>query len=315
MKLKITSGKLGGNIVSLDASSSLSDLLRETSKLYDNTELEVRCFRFGYPPQTIHIEEDNLNKKLDDFGISSGERVAVEFVETSQSSLNNSKTTPSSTSEKLDITQLPLKEVFPDAILQLHKVPDDNSCLFHAISYCVYKDISLSPQLREIVSREIQLKREEYSDAILGRPNGEYAKWILNRNSWGGGIEIAILSNYMNVSILVLDMDVGHFEKFNEEKYEKFIIVVFSGVHYDALEIKSGKSKEPQTVFDRSQEHYELILNKAQEIAKRMKKSGYSFNTHKDKIKCNTCHTILTGEKDVARHAEQTGHVDFGQSS
>ena len=37
---------------------------------------------------------------------------------------------------------------------------------------------------------------EEYSEAVLGKPNDEYCRWILDPAHWGGAIELSILARY-----------------------------------------------------------------------------------------------------------------------
>jgi ubiquitin thioesterase OTU1 len=41
----------------------------------------------------------------------------------------------------------------------------------------------------------------QYNEAILGRSVEEYIEWILKPNSWGGAIELAILSELLELGI------------------------------------------------------------------------------------------------------------------
>ncbi len=41
----------------------------------------------------------------------------------------------------------------------------------------------------------------QYNEAILGRPIDEYIEWILKPNSWGGAIELAILSELLELGL------------------------------------------------------------------------------------------------------------------
>lgn len=308
MKLKVYHTLLGNKVVTLENDGSIGEL-ESTIQAAFGGNVSLKSIRFGYPPQTLEIESNTADIKLDDLGISSGEKITIETAKILATSH------PVVKSPKLKENEISLDDIWPSSYLRVHTVPDDNSCLFHAISYCIYRDISLSQQLRDIVASEIIDNKEEYSDAILGRSNKDYAEWISQSTSWGGGIEIAILSKYMSMSVFVLDVDAGRYEKFNEEKFDKFIMIVFNGVHYDAMELCRDDTREIDTVFDQREENIELVLQRAQDVALRLKKSGYSFNTQRDKIKCNVCLETLIGEREVARHAEKTGHVDFGQSS
>ncbi|AMD20191.1 HDL553Cp [Eremothecium sinecaudum] len=316
MRLKLAISGLGQNIITLKENATLSDLVKAAETAFEN-QISVASVGFGYPPKKISINEEDGNSALTDLGISSGERVSLEPARNTANPLRPegqfaADTRQSQNKKPLTKTQIYIKD---SQILQVHQVPDDNSCLFHAISYAMYKDITVSSQLREIVSKEISANKTKFSDSILGRPNQEYANWILQRDSWGGAIDIVVLSSSLEVAILTLDVDALRYEKFNEDKYDSFIMVVFSGVHYDTIEVYHEANDERQTVFRFGDPDSENLLVQAIEVAKKMKAAGMSFNTTRDRIKCNTCGSILIGEREVARHAERTGHMDFGQVS
>lgn len=303
MRVKVSGANGLNKVVTLDNGSTLQDLI-------DSTEVSVPIIavRFGYPVVKIDITDDNGDLTLDDLGISSGEKITVI---TKVENENKPVVKPIET-KKLNSSQAIIQlSNGSEEILQIHKVPDDNSCLFHAISYCMYKDISLSYELRKVVSKEILKNPILYSEVMLEKPNKEYAEWILDKNSWGGAIDIGILSKSMGTAVYVIDMDAIKIEKFNEDEFDEFIIIMFTGIHYDAIEL--GNST---TVFNKTNELFSnLVLSGALKIAEQMKNEGYSFNTQKDKILCNVCKKILIGEREVAKHAESTGHVDFGQAN
>lgn len=314
MKLKVVTPSLGQKIISLKDESTLSQFVQTVKNAFED-KINITNIRFGYPTRKLVPAEDNDNELLKDLGINSGERVLLELSVTHKQSVRGAPATETSVQKEVkQINTTTQIEVGRQKILQIHTVPDDNSCLFHAISYALYKDISVSQQLREIVSHVIKNNKAEHSEAILGRPNAEYVEWIVQKSSWGGAIEISILSKYMEIAILTLDIDANRFEKFNDEKYNKFIMIVFSGIHYDVIEIFHQDSKELQTVFDFADAESDVFLAQALCIAESMKAAGMSFNTKRDKIRCNICGTISVGERDVARHVEATGHLDFDQA-
>lgn len=306
MRLKLSGGNGYNKVVTVDNDATLE-------KLIEASEAPVAGIRYGYPPQKVDNGKEESQLKLDSLGISSGEKITLIFQDEGNKSGAVTEAAPSSESTSGQLPPNKCKISLPsgeETFLHVRQIPDDNSCLFHSLAYCVYKDISLSPTLRTICSDQIRNDKVTYSDAVLDRPNEEYAQWILRKDSWGGGIEIAILSKNFGVGVYVLDMDAEKFEKFNEDQFDQFIIIVFNGIHYDSLELVNQR-----TVFDRRDEILsEAVLEAALEIAKQLKKTGHSFNTRKDRIICNICKTILVGERDVARHAESTGHVDFGQA-
>lgn len=277
-------------------------------------EILPKGFRFGFPPQTL-LFEGNEQRSLDDLGVSNGERIIINLEVASGNTADGASTT--SKNEQKNKPSSDRNNVGEHASLdnrrriQIHEVPDDNSCLFHAIGYAVYKDISFSSDLRKAVSTAIRQDPITYSDAILGKPNKEYSEWILKQNSWGGGIEIAILSKHLNYAIYVLDIDACKFEKFNDDVFSKYIIIAYNGIHYDTVEVVEDNIHS--TVFDLVGEKKTAFLKKMEEIAANMKKAGRTFNTARDTILCNVCGETLVGEREVGRHAEKMRHFDFRQ--
>lgn len=304
MRVKITGPEGFSKVLTVQDDDPLQKLIDESG-----CPGTITAIRFGYPPQKVDCSPDNLQLSFETLGISSGEKITL-ITQPSAGELPIG-TRIHSGDVKLPITAARI--VLPEnqqRIIQIHEVPDDNSCLFHAISYCFYKDITISSQLRALVSQEVLADQATYSEAVLDKPNKDYAAWILRKDSWGGGIEIAILSKKLGVAIYVLDMDAQQYDKFNEDQFDQFIVIMFNGIHYDSVELDDGK-----TVFDKRDLFYsELIISGALQIAEQMKQTGHSFNTRKDKIMCNICKATMIGEREVAKHAETTGHVDFGQA-
>lgn len=97
-------------------------------------------------------------------------------------------------------------------------------------------DLSVSTYMRRLVADKIASQPEEYSDAILGKPSKEYCSWILNPNSWGGAIELAILSDHYGFEIAVVNSTTGVVSRFGEDKrYDHRVFLLFDGIHYDPL--------------------------------------------------------------------------------
>lgn len=83
---------------------------------------------------------------------------------------------------------------------------------------------------------KIASQAEEYNDAILGKPIKEYCTWILNPNSWGGAIELAVLSDHYGFEIAVVNSMTGVISRFGEDKrYAHRVFLLFDGIHYDPL--------------------------------------------------------------------------------
>ena len=107
------------------------------------------------------------------------------------------------------------------------KIDDDNSCMFNAVQMCGDETHKLETErtleLREMVASIILSDTETYNKATLdNKSNGEYAQWIMQTNSWGGEIELSILSNILEIIIVAIDIETLKLFKYgNENDYKK----------------------------------------------------------------------------------------------
>lgn len=202
----------------------------------------------------------------------------------------------------------------------LRVMPDDNSCLFRAVGAAVMGDMDTMVELRSIVAGAIQSNPTEYTAAILGKNPDDYCKWIQNEDSWGGAIELKILSDYFNIEICSIDVQTLHMFQFNEGAPTR-CIVVYSGIHYDVLAL--SPSDPPYTHADPlaqiDTKIFEavdpVVLEKAKEVCRVLQSKHYYTDTSGFLVRCNTCGETFTGEKGAVQHATATGHYDFGESS
>lgn len=90
--------------------------------------------------------------------------------------------------------------------------------------------------MREIIANAVASDPVEYSEAFLGRANTEYCKWILKPESWGGAIELSILSKFYGLEIAVIDSINAIINRFGEDlHYAQRVFLIFDGIHYDPL--------------------------------------------------------------------------------
>ena len=75
-----------------------------------------------------------------------------------------------------------------------------------------------------------------YPEVVLGRPPMEYVSWILEPHSWGGGIELAILSDHFQTELWAVDILTLRFDRFGQDAdHARVALLLYSGIHYDAL--------------------------------------------------------------------------------
>ncbi|ORZ20112.1 hypothetical protein BCR41DRAFT_351274 [Lobosporangium transversale] len=158
-------------------------------------------------------------------------------------------------------------------LLVVRQVEDDNSCLFNAVAYILDPDKKNNIKaLRQVVSDAIEANSDTYSEAILGRPRKEYCDWIQRDNSWGGAIELSIFSEYYKIEIDSIDVSTNRVDRFGEGHYSQRALVMYSGIHYDALALtpELGAPTEcDQTQFDVKLED---IITAGIQLAAKLKK-------------------------------------------
>ena len=195
-------------------------------------------------------------------------------------------------------------------------MPDDNSCLFHTIAYVLEGEKVASQatltRLRRLVSKTIQEDNGfQYDAATLAKSPSEYARWILQPNSWGGAIELSIFAQAYSTEIFALDVINGIGNCFGEnDGYGKRVYVIFDGIHYDAIAI-SPIEEEKELDLVEFKPWDQPVEKMALDYLRKEKRAGNYTDTQKFQILCQQCQTILVGEKGAAMHAMTTGHSQF----
>lgn len=196
--------------------------------------------------------------------------------------------------------------------LTLRVQPDDNSCLFRAIGYLCMRSIDAMEELRALIATTIQANPDEYSDAVLGMKRDLYCTKMNRADTWGGEIEIQILSNHFNVQIVNIDCKTGHIYRYGEN-FDECIYIVYSGIHYDALAMSPAENTPPewdQTQFPSTDTAVEKA---ALQLVAILRERNYFTDTANFDLRCNNCGVGLRGEKGAQDHAMKTGHVSFGE--
>jgi len=210
-----------------------------------------------------------------------------------------------------------------EGTLVLRVMPDDNSCMFRALGAAVLGDaLDAMTELRSIVAQTIQANPDLYSAGVLERRPDEYCRWIQRDDSWGGGIELAVLSQHFDLEICSINVQDLRVDRFNEGRATRCILV-YSGIHYDVVAITPFAGAGPEfdrKVFDVARlndgdEEDGGALEAARELCKALQARHYYTDTHGFELKCNMCGWTGHGEKGATAHAKQTGHMDFGEAS
>ncbi|KII88383.1 hypothetical protein PLICRDRAFT_54223 [Plicaturopsis crispa FD-325 SS-3] len=294
----------------------------------------------GYPPQSLTVIPE---LPLESLGLKKGEQIIVnqkvDHSSRGPASPPKPRSTPSllapsssapapTTSSPSNAPQrtIPVDPSRPDFVetdggVLVHRVvPDDNSCLFSSAALVFEQSIENAQKMRKIVAEEIRKDGERYNEAILGRPVEEYISTILRPATWGGAIELAALATHYRTEISSVDVETGridHFTPASESDSGNRCVLIYSGIHYDAATLApmaEAPSEWHQTVFPVvSSEDDDPVLVAAKKLADILRAKKAYTNTATFDLKCEDCGQGLKGEKGARAHAEQTGHVRFGE--
>lgn len=206
--------------------------------------------------------------------------------------------------------------------------------------------------MRELVASTVVNQTEQYNEALLGKPNKEYKKWILQvkvhvvysilifmflikqDDSWGGAIELAILSSYFGLEIDVVNTQHSVINKFGEDQnYGQRILLIYDGIHYDPLYLEPFDVRLDIFVIYVTKSRYIVIwcllqgspnktlfpttdtwiFQQAEELAAEARASHQFTDVNHFSLKCMVCHCFLTGQTQAQQHAKETGHTNFGE--
>lgn len=200
-------------------------------------------------------------------------------------------------------------------VLARRVVPADNSCLFTSVYYVVnggVYDPDCVPQMRSLIAETVWANPAVYTEAMLGHTNEEYCSWIKRADTWGGAIEVSILSNFYQVEICVVDTQSGRVDCFGEnDDYRNRVMVIYDGIHYDPLhKVVPGSDAPPQTIFS-TLDH--TVLVEAMELAEDARRNRQFTDVNQFTLRCLECRTGLVGQKEAQKHAKETGHASFAE--
>ncbi|KAF9469199.1 hypothetical protein BDZ94DRAFT_1279149 [Collybia nuda] len=297
-----------------------------------------QSLKAGYPPHALTLIPE---LPLASLGLKSGEQIIVSELVTDSSqrssgptSRNNPVTPVSPTRRGATDNMGPMPTTIPastaspqstgpdsvatDGGVLVHRiVPDDNSCLFAAISLIFEQTITKAPEMRKIVAEGIRNDPETYNEAILGMPPSQYIATILKPSSWGGAIDLGVLAAHFKTEISSIDVETGRIDRFSppgDTTGGMRCVVIYSGIHYDAATLApmaEAPSEWHQTLFPvKTSSEDDAVLVAAKKLASILREKKAFTNTSTFDLKCEA---RLKGEKGARAHAEQTGHVRFGE--
>jgi len=195
-------------------------------------------------------------------------------------------------------------------------IPADNSCLFNAVQYVCEGNPSRNGarHLRHLVADIIARDPETYTAAHLDKLPAEYCSWILKSDSWGGAIELAILSAHLETQIRCLDVQTTTMHAFGEDQgYPRCVYLVYDGIHYDALALEAcpGAPEEADlTVFAPEDAG---VQDGAVRLVGDLHRERKFTDVGNFTLRCGVCQTGIKGQREAQAHAQATGHTNFAE--
>ena len=229
----------GQATITLSDSADVGELRQEIVKASGIKAYELKR---GYPPQPLDLDAFEDNTTLQDSGLrlngeqlilakrdvaeplrhplrkdepppGAGSRLppvnppAERGQHPAQSSFGSTPTaqTVASSDAPVDSPEVPMPA--RSGTLVLRVMPDDNSCLFRALSYVMLgPGIDSMHELRSLVASTIANNPDKYSDAILDKPREQYCRWIQSDDSWGGYVELSILAQHFDSEVASINV-------------------------------------------------------------------------------------------------------------
>ena len=232
-------------IPSLPPSTSLSHLQSLIAEKLSVPPSQQSLFN-GFPPKELELDSDAKRARtLADCGIRNGDTIEVRVRDVLSSSSSSSSSARPSSSSSADVPEMKQGSgwEFPPSVdkgsMQRKPMPSDNSCLFHSVAYVCSSKAAGAPaalHVREVVANLVASDPGRYTTAFLGSPNALYQEHILNTDTWGGAIELSILSTHYQTEIVAFDYHYLREDVFGRgEHYKRRVFVLYTGDHYDAM--------------------------------------------------------------------------------
>ncbi|CAI5743300.1 unnamed protein product [Hyaloperonospora brassicae] len=243
----------------------------------------------GFPPQLV---EGRGESTLSSLGVRTGSVLVL-------------KEAPKTSGAPLRV-----KSVFMRRVM-----PTDNSCLFHSIGYALRKTRDEGgTMMRELIRDTILANPEKYSEVFLGRPVYEYCAWITDHQSWGGEIELSILSTYYKVEMVVFDVTSMSRLCYGEDQgFTQRMFLLYDGIHYDLV------VESPSTTASERLDMTLFAINdftkveRASEVAVEAHQKHEYTDVSRFSIMCLECRSTFVGQREALSHSTTTGHTQFGE--
>ena len=179
-------------------------------------------------------------------------------------------------------------------------------------------------QLRQLLVEKIQADPDGYTEALLGIPVQLYLRRILNKDRWGGYIEISILAKHFGVEIVVFNSVNSSIQVVSSPPLppeSRRCCLLYDGAHYDLFVLTElpYDVMEAHPAAETLSEDVALFLRAdggfvCAEFVPQMMARSLSLQESEGRpitFRCETCNAVLIGVGASRDHSLNTGHLYF----
>eukprot|EP00817_Percolomonadidae_sp_ATCC50343_P007695 CAMPEP_0117432508 /NCGR_PEP_ID=MMETSP0758-20121206/11981_1 /TAXON_ID=63605 /ORGANISM="Percolomonas cosmopolitus, Strain AE-1 (ATCC 50343)" /LENGTH=266 /DNA_ID=CAMNT_0005222465 /DNA_START=165 /DNA_END=962 /DNA_ORIENTATION=- len=265
----------------------------------------------GFPPKYIDAPHSAIIDT--DLKMRNGEMLILEEAElpitmTTTSSSMGMQSKPRQRISHKNYSNIPKSPKGPfsphaEGFVARRVIPADNSCLFNSIAYCLEGTASRknnrARSLRQVCADIVGNDPTLYNEHYLGRTPHEYLKFIKKDESWGGAIEIAILSDFYEMQICAFDIQTGKNYRYGEEKpYESMICILYNGIHYDALSLSPMPNGDEMLDLTQFSTKDTGVIQRMSQYVGQLRSQHAFTNTNSFSLQCLVCYKKLQGAKE-----------------
>uniref|UniRef100_A0A7S3A134 Ubiquitin thioesterase OTU n=1 Tax=Rhodosorus marinus TaxID=101924 RepID=A0A7S3A134_9RHOD len=295
------------------------ELLKSISEL-SGIDVDRIKIKSGFPPTEVTFEDVKSVKSI----FRQGDSLVVEETSKTESVgdsvvAKDGRTHPmDQESEPSPVAPAPSRaargsSIADEADFVRRVVPDDNSCLFRAVSLIIGQRHTAA-LLRRTVANGVRDQPHFYTEVTLGKSNQEYQSWIQRETSWGGAIELSILADHFKTEIAAIDVKTTRMDCYGEGKnYELRGYLLYDGIHYDAIALALGGESNQDLDVTLFASNDAIAQTKAIALAQRENKRKAYTDTANFKLKCQDCGAVVYGEKGALGHTKTTAHSNYAE--
>ena len=230
--------------------------------------------------------------------------------------------------ETLQTQQLPVMDNDGGGVMVRRVMASDNSCLFHSVCYVLNTlssgtsghNVISQQQLRQVVADAIIANPTVYTEAFLGQSSEDYIKFITNPQSWGGQIELSVLSQTLKIEIAALDIVRNRYDIYgstsdtiDNNNFNQRVYVIYDGIHYDALAYTFDEQLPQDQDVTRFAPTDSGILQEAIVLCQQQHNVKSFTDTSNFALRCIICQKGFVGAPEAEQHANDTGHQNFAE--